>query len=249
VIASSSLASLVMAIAGVWLCSYVLVALVRRNPNMRHRLRDVPSLMNWQAGVTICLLIFALSPSPVRWLLFLVGGARMVYEAASIHCGQWSANRTAAVLVTPVLPLFLMAMVLNIEGSAITLVVAFFLSEVFDSFAYLGGKAFGKRHLAPDLSPNKTWEGLLTGAAVAFGVSLALIGFSVLNYEGAIICSATTIVFATLGDLAASFGKRLAGVKDYPTLIANQGGLLDMFDSWIYVAPITALALQVATLP
>jgi CDP-diglyceride synthetase len=247
VIASSSLKSLIIAIAAAWLCSLLLVALARRNPDMHHRLRDVPSLMYWQAGITACLCLFALSPSPVRWLLFLCGGARMVYEAASIHSGQWTANRAAAVFMTPVLPLFLMAMVLDAEASATMLVVAFFLSEVFDSFAYLGGKAFGKRHLAPNLSPNKTWEGLLTGAAVAFGVSLGLIGFSVLSLGEAIICSVTTIVFAALGDIAASFGKRLAGVKDYPTLIANQGGLLDMFDSWIYVAPMTALALQMAS--
>jgi CDP-diglyceride synthetase len=245
-IVSSSPAPLAVAIATSWLMGFLLVAFVRRNAEMHHRLRDVPGLMYWQAGVITCVFLFALSPDPLRWLLLLVAGGRMVYEAIRIHAGRWSASRIVAVLATPVIPLTLMATVLETEDAATTLVVAFFLSEVFDSFAYLGGKAIGKHRLVPGLSPNKTWEGLLTGATAAFLASLGLVGMSVLDLAGAMIFCCMTIVFATLGDLVASAGKRLAGVKDYPTLVANQGGLLDMFDSWIYVAPVAAFALQIA---
>jgi len=243
---SSSPAPLIVAIALAWLFGFLLVAILRRNADMHHRLRDVPGLMYWQAGITTGVFIFALSPAPFRWLFLLLAGARMVYEAFNIHVGRWSAKRAVAVFVTPVFPLVLMAMVLNTKDATTTLVVAFFLSEVFDSFAYLGGKAFGKHRLFPELSPNKTWEGLATGAVAACLASLGLVALSILDLSGAMIFFGTTLVFATFGDLAASVSKRLAGVKDYPRLIANQGGLLDMFDSWIYVAPAAALALHLA---
>lgn len=243
---SSSPVPLIVAIAAAWLFGFLLVAIVRRNADMHHRLRDVPGLMYWQAGIAIGIFIFALSPAPLRWLLLLVAGARMTYEAVCIHRGRWSAGRAAAVLVTPVIPLLLMAMALNTKQAATTLVVAFFLSEVFDSFAYLGGKAIGKRRLAPGLSPNKTWEGLLTGTTAALLASLGLVALSIVDLDGAVIFCGATLIFATFGDMMASVGKRLAGVKDYPTLISSQGGLLDMFDSWIYVAPMAAFALQLA---
>lgn len=245
-ISPSALPMLAAAFVSAWIGGFILVWVLGRSPALRQRLRDVPGLMVWQIGVVSGVFGFAVAPAGLQWALFALAAARMAYEALRIHAGQWSAARAGAVILSPILPLALLALVLREGDAAATLILAFLLSEVFDSFAYVGGKVFGRRKVAPWLSPHKTWEGLLTGAAVCLALALTLSGISVLSLPQALICSAAAAVFATLGDLSASLGKRLAGVKDYPMLIASQGGLLDMFDSWIYVAPMTAFALALA---
>ncbi len=246
-IAASAIPVLIATIALAWLSGFCLVAGLSRRPGTRDRVRDVPSLMLWQVVVTAGVAAFVLVPAPVRWLVFLVACGRMVFEAVRIHDHVWTKARVGAVLLSPTLPLALSAIFVGHDAAAATLLLAFFLAEVFDSFSYLGGKVFGRRPLAPRLSPSKTWEGFLTGAAVMFAVALVLAAFAVITPGQAVISTLTTMVFAPVGDFAASFGKRLAGVKDYPVLITGQGGLLDMFDAWIYVAPLTAAALQLAS--
>lgn len=113
-----------------------------------------------------------------------------------------------------------------------------------DSFAYFTGRAFGRRKLCPNLSPNKTVAGAiggLLGCCVScavfgliisrcFGQSVDFISITVLGF----ICS----VAAQLGDLAASAIKRQFGIKDYGNIIPGHGGILDRCDSIIFVAPI-----------
>lgn len=225
---------------------FCLVAGLRQHTTARDRLADVPSLMNWQILIVTGVSAFVLAPPFVQWLLFFLGGSRMLFEAVSIHRHRWTALRLCAVMLSPILPLVLSAMLIGRNTAAATLLVAFFLAEVFDSFSYLGGKVFGRNALVSRLSPNKTWEGLIVGATVTLFFALVQALCGVITLWQAAVCTLTTIVFATVGDLTASFGKRTAGVKDYPLLIAGQGGLLDMFDAWIYVAPMTFFALRLA---
>jgi phosphatidate cytidylyltransferase len=90
------------------------------------------------------------------------------------------------------------------------------------------------------LSPRKTLEGLVTGfCALVFAVTILAV--SAQNWSFA-SCAALIVVVAlsaVLGDLAASWVKRRAMLKDYPVLLAGQGGLLDMLDSWLIAAPST----------
>lgn len=109
-----------------------------------------------------------------------------------------------------------------------------------DAGAYIFGKLFGNRLLAPRISPNKTWEGSLGGAflvvALVYAVFTAMGGFSLIQW---MIIAAFVIVFGTLGDLLKSRMKRSFNVKDFGTLLPGHGGILDRFDSLIGSIPIT----------
>lgn len=110
-----------------------------------------------------------------------------------------------------------------------------------DVFAYFGGKAFGKHALAPNISPNKTWEGFLSGLGGAL-VGLLLIVYVVpLEYPASVwqMLPAVILVsiFGPIGDLTASRLKRAANVKDASALLPGHGGLFDRFDALILAAP------------
>ncbi len=122
-----------------------------------------------------------------------------------------------------------------------------------DSFALFGGRAFGKRKLASLVSPKKTWEGTLTGAASSLlaGVLVwALLRFIpfLKPYELPLVpCLVTALVSSTLGqlgDLAASLFKRMAGMKDYSNLIPGHGGAMDRVDSLLFSIPSTFFLLN-----
>ncbi|MDX2174266.1 MAG: phosphatidate cytidylyltransferase [Bacteroidota bacterium] len=107
-----------------------------------------------------------------------------------------------------------------------------------DTFAYLGGSLFGKHKMIERISPGKTWEGTVFGILVTFGVSF-LIKTYLLKTEDNIWLTLGMIVpiLATIGDLIESMLKRQAGIKDSGTIMPGHGGILDRFDSLIFVSP------------
>ena len=102
-----------------------------------------------------------------------------------------------------------------------------------DTCALIAGRAFGKRPLAPSISPTKTWEGALGGTAGALGASVAAVYALGLNtsLEMAVLLGVLMGVAGQLGDLAESRLKRLAGAKDSGWLLPGHGGALDRLDS------------------
>ena len=119
---------------------------------------------------------------------------------------------------------------------------------ISDSAAYFSGSAFGKRRLAPAISPGKTWEGV-AGAVGAVTVYYAVIWFIVPPVDSALRGAsglAVTLVMVTLGiegDLFESWMKRQAGVKDSGSVLPGHGGVLDRIDSLTAAMPAAALAL------
>ncbi|MST31879.1 hypothetical protein GHK86_03950, partial [Acidimicrobiaceae bacterium USS-CC1] len=120
-----------------------------------------------------------------------------------------------------------------------------------DVLSYFGGRSFGRRPLAPHISPGKTVEGLLAGGlgAVLVGV---LVGRFVPGWGGVgdgVALGVVVAVFAPVGDLFESLIKRDLDVKDSGRTLAGHGGLLDRFDSILLVLPATyylAVALHLA---
>ena len=108
-----------------------------------------------------------------------------------------------------------------------------------DTFAYLGGRLFGKklikRGLAPNASPNKSWEGAFVGA-----IGAAFVGWLWMGVEGAWLGFLTGIL-STLGDLVQSALKRRANVKDSGNLLPGHGGILDRFDGLLIAAPVVLI--------
>ena len=107
------------------------------------------------------------------------------------------------------------------NNGAYTVWLIFLCSWGSDTCAYLAGVAFGKHKMAPVLSPKKSVEG----------------GFAIICAVGALI--------SMVGDLAASAIKRNHDIKDYGKLIPGHGGIMDRFDSVIYVAPVIWILLQI----
>jgi phosphatidate cytidylyltransferase len=120
------------------------------------------------------------------------------------------------------------------DGIVIDVLVGTFVG---DTGAYLGGRAFGRRPLAPRISPNKTVEGLVIGvvAGVA-GVWFAGLYQDWLSGVDALLLGLAVAVVAPLGDLFESYVKRDAGVKDSGTLFGAHGGALDRLDAVLFTA-------------
>ena len=149
---------------------------------------------------------------------------------------------------TPLLPAFMLDLVFHslvdarIAGIDKVL-LALFIVWATDSGAYLVGSQFGKRKLMPTVSPNKTVEGSLGGilSAVVVTVLFMIIDRSVAGGHGFFAMIFFTILFSIagqFGDLVESAIKRHFGVKDSGKFIPGHGGVLDRFDSLIFVFPL-----------
>ena len=113
-------------------------------------------------------------------------------------------------------------------------------TTIFDTFAYLFGSNFGKTSIAPNISPNKTLEGLLGGLVFVFIYAIAICYFLNLKYWFLLICLLGGCL-AFFGDLLISFHKRERGIKDTGSLLPGHGGILDRIDSHLLATPILLL--------
>lgn len=150
-------------------------------------------------------------------------------------------------------PLTLLPQIWSLENGTALLLFLFLCVWCGDIAALYVGKNFGKRKLAPTLSPNKTWEGAIASvvAAVAFGMGLLWLGnWLSTNGSGYTRLHSTApwweyILLAVLLNIAAQFGdllesalKRGAGIKDSGTLLPGHGGVLDRIDALLLAAPV-----------
>ncbi len=126
----------------------------------------------------------------------------------------------------------------------------FVVAFIGDSFSMLGGMAFGHKKFAPNVSPNKTWAGFIAGPiGSALGmVLLCLVYKWVWSMELPIwyfaLVSVVANLFGQLGDLSTSLIKREAGIKDYSHIFLTHGGVLDRFDSILFIAPVVYAAVM-----
>jgi phosphatidate cytidylyltransferase len=182
----------------------------------------------WSAGLAAALLVATLLaqfPAPRR-------------PAALANAG--------ATLLAALLPLLLVALAFLRRasgGQGLTLVVVAAVWAA-DAAAYFAGRAYGRRPLAPAISPRKSWEGAAAGllagtAAGAVAAALAGVPVGVGTVLGAVSAAA-----GAAGDLAESALKRSAGVKDAGVLLPGHGGVLDRFDSLLLAAPAALLVVR-----
>ncbi|ASR42190.1 phosphatidate cytidylyltransferase [Xanthomonas citri pv. mangiferaeindicae] len=112
-----------------------------------------------------------------------------------------------------------------------------------DTGAYFAGRRFGRRKLAPRISPNKTVEGLAGGIVAGLVVALAfapLAGAQLAQLPLVAAVAVLTVLASVVGDLFESLLKRQAGAKDSGTLIPGHGGVLDRIDSVLAALPVFA---------
>ena len=127
---------------------------------------------------------------------------------------------------------------------------AILITFASDTAAYAVGSLIGRNKLAPSISPSKTWEGAIggiTGAAAVSAVFALFIDLDTLSLASAILLGAGLSVLGQLGDLAESWLKRTAGVKDSGQLLPGHGGILDRLDSLLPILPAVFVYVTIVT--
>ena len=129
--------------------------------------------------------------------------------------------------------------------NGLLLLAIFIFIWVNDTGAYLVGSRWGKRRLAPNISPKKSVEGSIGGLILVLlsAVILRLLLFPELSWLRILLIATVVAVFGTIGDLFESSLKRQAGVKDSGKLIPGHGGILDRIDSFLLAVPAVYLLL------
>ena len=198
------------------------------------------------------LLLFAqVSAGPIMWTAGLAALTPLALLAALT--GPWKEQggiRAVGATVSGVFYVGLFALMIPVgsgagavpsqDGGAL-LASALVMVWLCDTLAYFGGSTFGRHKLAPSISPNKSWEGAISGL---FGAALGgWIGFHVFSPAamalGEFLALGVLVgIFGQLGDLAESMIKRDAEVKDSSSILPGHGGVLDRFDSFLFAVVI-----------
>lgn len=182
-------------------------------------------------------------------LLFLA-----VFGGAVAEGGRVRSRQIAAILFGGIAIGYAFSSFLQIYASGVSrayLLLPFILSFACDTFAYFAGLTLGRHKLAPKVSPKKTVEGSIGGLAgnMVCGLIFAFVmnrwfGGSI-SYWPMAVLSLLCGVVAQIGDLSFSLIKREFGIKDYGKIFLAHGGVLDRFDSVLFVAPVLAALVQI----
>ena len=130
------------------------------------------------------------------------------------------------------------------------MVLVLLIAWISDAGAYFIGSAFGKHKMAPKISPKKSWEGFFGGLVTAI-ISVIVVGFGypwidelingtasfTVNVPFLILLAIIGTILGVIGDFSASLLKRQCMVKDFGSILPGHGGIMDMFDSVLFVAP------------
>jgi phosphatidate cytidylyltransferase len=184
----------------------------------------------WWSAVPAPLSIVLVSLLVIAWLAIEVLRERRTFEQAAVD------------LVAPVYigaPLgMLVALHMRSGPKAVLLLIATIV--ISDSAQYYAGRAFGKRPLAPTISPKKTVEGAVGGVlcGTLFMVFALPFVFPLTPLAVRVVLGAVVVIFGIVGDLFESRLKRLAGMKDSSHLIPGHGGVLDRIDALLFAVPV-----------
>ncbi|HEY3171074.1 MAG TPA: phosphatidate cytidylyltransferase [Thermoanaerobaculia bacterium] len=183
-------------------------------------------------------------------LLVVLACSAELFAKVDLPVALGGASCTAFGVLSVALPATAMCYLRVVSPRAVLLL--FLLVWGCDSFAYYTGKNFGRRKLAPRVSPNKTWEGTIGGL-----IGATLIGaaagtwwvFPELGPARGALAGALATSAGQLGDLAESLWKRGAGVKDSGTFLPGHGGFYDRIDSLLFAGPVLAVFIGGSTPP
>jgi len=199
-----------------------------------------PDNASWQ---TILPLTPFLLPAPLFFIAFIIE----IYRARPNPLVNIAITILGIIYIA--LPLSLLTWFIRPDavrflGMPAALVGYFAFTWIYDTAAYLYGKQFGRHKFFERISPKKTWEGTIAGAAVTLAVAFCLGIFAPVMPSAAWFTMACLVIlFGTHGDLAESLIKRSLNVKDSGTILPGHGGILDRFDTMLISAPFVFLYL------
>jgi len=183
---------------------------------------------------------------PGRWLAILLVGSLLAALSplfGRVPPGAALAGASSTIFGVLIIAVPAAAMCFLRHHSPEAVLFLLLLVWVCDSCAYYFGRRFGRRRLAPVVSPKKTWEGSIAGfvGASAFGAAAGT--WWLLPELGALrgaLAGALASTAGQLGDLVESLWKRGAGVKDSGTFLPGHGGFYDRIDSLLFAGPVMA---------
>ncbi len=198
-------------------------------------------------GITVSVHRTGLASVP-GWFAALVVSVALLYSVARRRRPLENASLTVlgvawVALLAPAIPL---GAATNGVGLVLLLVL---VTAGFDVGAFFVGRAFGRRPLAPRISPRKTVEGLVGGVATTLllaAVASTIPLFDPLDLRGAVVLTGVVSIMAPLGDAAESVVKRALGVKDMGSVLPGHGGMLDRIDAFLFVVPAAYLFFSAA---
>ena len=169
------------------------------------------------------------APNPINnWAFTLFA---QIYCAGSFSMLNFIGAEPGTPGVMSYTPLFIMAI--------------FIFVWLDDTGAYLVGSLIGKHKLFERISPKKSWEGFFGGLILALASSQAFAWFAPeINRMNWLGLAATVVLFGTWGDLIESLLKRTLGVKDSGNVLPGHGGMLDRFDSVMFIAPFVSIVVR-----
>ena len=204
----------------------------------------------WAMLITSVILSLLPIPEYEKILIYIFPLTALIFAHIMRQCGRSILDvpvRLCGVCILVILLFKAIPSVRTLEHGFFCLMFAVLSGCVTDIFAYITGKTIGKHKLAPVISPKKTVEGSIGGilgtVAVLLILGLVLEQADVLqvNFIKLALYAVTSSVVGQFGDLSMSAVKRCHGVKDYGTLFPGHGGILDRFDSLLFIAPFTCL--------
>ena len=211
--------------------------------------------VGYALGVALALLVLYQLPALAPWLLiasllwwvaatFLVVG----YPATSRFWGGSRGSLLIGLLV--LLPSWQALVVLKQWPLGNWLILAaMVLVWAADIGAYFSGKTFGRRKLAPQVSPGKSWEGLVGGLLTSLLITLCVglyRGWTTGELLLALLGAALVVLISVVGDLNESMFRRSSGIKDSSQLLPGHGGVMDRIDSLTAALPVFAVFLWLA---
>lgn len=213
------------------------------------RLTSAPARFAYAAGVGLVLQGAELLARDPAWLELLLRAAALwwfvafAWLALRAQAGGPLAAGVVGFLVLVPAGLGLGHLVALQPNGQLLLLYLLVLIAAADVGAYFGGRRYGRRKLAPHVSPGKTWEGFAAGmlAAACVGAVGALL-FAVPFWPWLFLCELVALV-SVVGDLTESMFKRHVGLKDSGSLLPGHGGVLDRIDSLTAAAPTFLLGL------
>lgn len=247
---AGTVATLVLATVVVALSAAECYAALRRSG------RRPATLLGLVATVAIMVAAYAKGPAALPLVLVLVVVTSMVWHLVGVERGSTVEGVSSTLLG------FLWVGLLG-SFAALMLApgqyphrhgIAFLLGAIVatigaDVGALAIGSWLGRHHLAPKVSPNKTWEGLIGGAVVAIAVSAAVTGqVHPWTVPKAALLGLVVAVVAPIGDLCESLVKRDLGLKDMGSILPGHGGVLDRVDALLFVLPTTFYLVRVLNL-
>jgi phosphatidate cytidylyltransferase len=214
---------------------------------LQHQQSNAPRwFKGMSVGVVLYMLVFLVQTDTILpvwfWILPLL--VAVIFVAELIKLDHFTLTNLAITIfgwIYVVLPLSLVNVLPTLQGTydPIPLIGFFLVLWANDTGAYFTGKYLGKRKLYPEVSPNKTWEGLAGGSLASFAAAVALFRLThTLELRDWLVMAAAVAIFGNLGDLFESHLKRNFGVKDSGHIMPGHGGVLDRFDGLFLALPV-----------